>query len=398
MPSKRPGPPKNTPKSPPPPPPAPPKGGPGWSLLLYPLAVAGGLYVGTEAYPPLKDRLRDLYADTRVARAVETPEPPSEPRKRTRRKRPRRQSEVRPAGARPDGSRDSTPAEPAESRGNSGSSSTGEPSARTRDSKVSREQQDRRNSGGAAVPDSQPPAETPQVEVRPAEPLQGTSKAAEPAPEPGPKRLQGSGPQPVSPREVDRGAGRRREVSLTFDAGSDYRPVPEILEALSQEGVKATFFLTGEWVRRNPLTTRRIVAEGHELGNHSWNHPPFTSLTDDEIRDQLRRTETMIEQTAGRSSLPYFRPPLGARDRRVLGIIGSEGYYSVYWTLDSRDSVDRGITPDQIRERVVKGVQPGSIVLMHCGSQATADALPEILRGLRQKGLAQVPVGRLLTE
>lgn len=98
------------------------------------------------------------------------------------------------------------------------------------------------------------------------------------------------------------------------------------------------------------------------------------------------------------TSRPYFRPPLGDRDPRVRTIVGEEGFLTVYWTLDSRDSVDRGVTAAQIRERVLGKAAPGSIILLHCGSQATADALPAILEGLKTRGLNQVPVGRLLQE
>jgi peptidoglycan/xylan/chitin deacetylase (PgdA/CDA1 family) len=203
---------------------------------------------------------------------------------------------------------------------------------------------------------------------------------------------------PMPPTEVDRGTGRRREVAITFDAGADYRPARQILDALAAEGVKTTFFLTGEWVRKNPKTARRIAEEGHEIGNHSWNHPAFTKLTDAAIRDQLDRTETIIQDTTGKSSRPYFRPPLGARDSRVLQAVGREGFLTIYWTLDSRDSVDAGITAEQIQERVLGKVSPGSIVLMHCGSQASADALPAILRGLKAKGLTPVSIGHLLAD
>ncbi len=203
-------------------------------------------------------------------------------------------------------------------------------------------------------------------------------------------------PQPLPPTEIRKGLSRRPEVALTFDAGSDWKPVRKILETLSAERVQSTFFLTGEWVTQNPKSSRRIATEGHELGNHSWDHPAFTKLSDDQIGDQLRRTEAAIQAVTGKSTFPYFRPPLGDRDPRVLRAIGNQGYFSVYWTLDSRDSVDKGITAAQIRDRVLAGVQPGSIVLMHCGSQASADALPEILAGLKAKGLKAVPVSRLL--
>jgi peptidoglycan/xylan/chitin deacetylase (PgdA/CDA1 family) len=201
---------------------------------------------------------------------------------------------------------------------------------------------------------------------------------------------------PVPPVEIDRAATGRKEVALTFDAGADWKPARQILEELAAEGVKSTFFLTGEWVTQNPKTTRRIAAEGHEVGNHSWDHPPFTRLTDEQIADQLRRTDAVIQETAGVSSHPYFRPPLGDRDPRVRKAIGDQGFFTIYWTLDSHDSVKKGITAAEIRDRVLSKVAPGSIVLMHCGSQATADALPEILKGLRARGLTPVTVSQLL--
>lgn len=200
------------------------------------------------------------------------------------------------------------------------------------------------------------------------------------------------------PVEVDRGSTSRKEVALTFDAGADWKPVRKIVDTLAAEKIKTTFFLTGEWVKKNPRSTHLIADSGHELGNHSWNHPAFTGLSDEDIKDQLRRTDEIIHETVGRSTHPYFRPPLGARDTRVKRVVGNEGYMTIYWTLDSRDSVDKGITAEQIRDRVLTKTSPGSIVLLHCGSQATADALPEIIKGLREKGLSIVPVSRLLQQ
>jgi len=203
---------------------------------------------------------------------------------------------------------------------------------------------------------------------------------------------------PLPPTEIERGAGHRPEVALTFDAGSDWRPVKKILETLDAHQAKATFFLTGEWVEKNPKTTQLIAEAGHEIGNHSWNHPAFTHLPESEIRDQLRRTEAKISEVTGKSSHPYFRPPLGDRDARVRRLVGDEGFLTIYWSLDSRDSVDRGITADTIRERVLGKSRAGSIVLLHCGSQASADALGAILDGLEAKGLSQVSLSKLLQE
>lgn len=246
------------------------------------------------------------------------------------------------------------------------------------------------------------PADEPAVTVRtvPARPKPPVAATTEPTPvtatvtpPPAPGTV-----NPMPPTEIERGAGHRPEVALTFDAGSDWRPVKKILETLEAHQAKATFFLTGEWVEKNPKTTQLIAAAGHEFGNHSWNHPAFTRLPDSEIRDQVRRTDAKITEVTGKSSHPYFRPPLGDRDARVRRLIGDEGFLTIYWSLDSRDSVDKGITADTIRERVLGKSKAGSIVLLHCGSQASADALSGILDGFETKGLTQVPLSRLLQE
>jgi peptidoglycan/xylan/chitin deacetylase (PgdA/CDA1 family) len=242
------------------------------------------------------------------------------------------------------------------------------------------------------TPPRQQEREEPAVTIRSKERTDAPSAGNAPAVTP-------SGPvEALPPTEIERGGGSRPEVSLTFDAGAEWQPVKQILEALSAHDVKATFFLTGEWVGENPKTTRLIAAQGHEIGNHSWDHPAFTKLADNDIRDQLRRTEAKILEIAGRTSRPYFRPPLGDRDPRVRSIVGEEGFLTVYWSLDSRDSVDRGITSEQIRTRVVDQATAGSIILLHCGSRPTAEALPAILTGLKARGLTQVPLSALLRE
>lgn len=198
--------------------------------------------------------------------------------------------------------------------------------------------------------------------------------------------------------EIDRASTGRPEICLTLDAGADWKPASKILDTLQSEGVKTTFFLTGEWVKQNPRTTKRIADEGHEIGNHSWSHPDFTQLSESDIADQLDRTEAIVQGTTGKTSKPYFRPPLGARDDRVRRTVGENGYLSIYWTLDSHDSVQKGITAEEITDRVLKNAQPGSIVLLHCGSQATADALPGILAGLKERRLKPVMLSQLLTK
>lgn len=200
----------------------------------------------------------------------------------------------------------------------------------------------------------------------------------------------------ITDREVDRGSSSRKMVALTFDAGSSAEPTLRILEALAKHGVRCTFFLTGKWIERYPQIARQIVAEGHELGNHSWSHPPFTTLSDEQIREQLRQTEEIALRVCGSSTKPLFRPPYGDRDQRVRAVVAQEGYLTIYWTIDSLDSVKKGITPSEIFSRVTRLMRPGAIVLMHCGSDATADALPDLLEWLRREGYEAVTVSKLL--
>lgn len=200
----------------------------------------------------------------------------------------------------------------------------------------------------------------------------------------------------VTSREVSAGSPSERLVALTFDAGSSAHPVPAILQALAQYNVRSTFFLTGQWIERHPEAARQIAEAGHELGNHSWSHPPFTSLNNEQIREQLRRTEEIAQRVCGRTTKPLFRPPFGDRDERVRAVAAEEGYLTIYWSIDSWDSVKRDITSQEILQRVMRRVRPGAIVLMHCGSEATAQALPQLLRALEAQGYRAVTVSELL--
>lgn len=183
---------------------------------------------------------------------------------------------------------------------------------------------------------------------------------------------------------VQRGSTERPWIALTLDAGAGAAPTPRILKALRKRGITITFFLTGRWMRANPDLVRQMVADGHELANHTVNHPDLTTLDDDAIRRELSETEAILREIApGATTRPFFRPPYGAYNERVLRVALAEGYLPVYWTLDSLDSVGEPKTPEFLVERVTRKLNPddlrGAIILAHCGSDATADALPEIL-------------------
>ena len=199
---------------------------------------------------------------------------------------------------------------------------------------------------------------------------------------------------------VERGMTDRPLVALTFDAGSTAEPLPKLLQTLRDHHLKVTFFVTGFWVRENPVLLQQIVADGHELGNHSLTHPDMRHLDDMRIKHELLETERLVRNATGASTRPYFRPPYGAYNDRVLLAAENLGYLPVYWTLDCLDSVGAKKSPAFIADRVTHKLSReqmcGSIVLMHVDSMATADAVPEILSRFDEMGLAVVTVTQVL--
>lgn len=192
---------------------------------------------------------------------------------------------------------------------------------------------------------------------------------------------------------VSIGNTSRMMVSLTFDAGWDDGYGPLILDTLAANGVKASFGITGRWAELYPDTLRRMVNEGHNLINHSYDHPNFrdpsdsgTAFTREERWYQLDRTEQIVQDTAGGTTRPYFRPPFGAYDDSVNVDVGADGYaYNVMWTVDSHGWLGR--TAEEITQRCVDLAEPGAIYVLHLGSSSQdGPALQGIIDGLRAKG------------
>lgn len=194
------------------------------------------------------------------------------------------------------------------------------------------------------------------------------------------------------PQLVTRGRADQPWVALTLDAGAGSEPVASMLQTLRERGVTITFFLTGKWIRENPELTRQIVADGHEIANHTVNHPDLTGVDDDVIRSEVADTETLLREVVGEGATtkPFFRPPYGAYDKRVLNVVQGQGFLPIYWTLDSLDSVGEPKTAQFLLERVTAKLTPeqlrGAIILAHCGSAPTAEALPLILDRFAEMG------------
>lgn len=193
----------------------------------------------------------------------------------------------------------------------------------------------------------------------------------------------------IAPQEIERGPRGRKEIALTLDAGAEADSFPPLLAMLDRLNVRVTFFLTGQWVLRYPQYADMLAGSGHVTGNHSWAHPEYTRLTDAEMEQDLVMADNLLEERLGRSMKPFFRPPFGDRDARVLRILGQHGYRSVYWTLDTLDSMEPRKSPDFIVRRIVDRSDDqldGSIILCHVGYPETVEALPVIIAKLRARG------------
>ncbi len=202
-------------------------------------------------------------------------------------------------------------------------------------------------------------------------------------------------PYEVLNREVVRGDSGQPAVALTLDGGSVAAFTPAMLEILRQHEVQLTIFITGQFAERNPELVREMVADGHEIGNHSYAHPDFTELEDDAIRAELSRTEEIVNRVAGISTKPWFRFPFGARNSHVADVVAREGYRSIYWTIDTIDWREDA-TPALIMQRIRDRLGNGVIILAHLGSPQTLEALPAILTELDEQGYRIVKVSELL--
>lgn len=198
---------------------------------------------------------------------------------------------------------------------------------------------------------------------------------------------------------VQRGANRSA-VALTFDAGASSAPTQRILDTLAIKRVHVTFFLTGDWIRKNPELTRRIVTDGHEIANHSTSHPDFTTIDDTLIQQELTSMAHTLYETTATTPAPFFRPPFGAYNEHVLRTVIGNGYLPIFWTLDSLDSVGEPKTAAFLVDRLTNTLTAeqlnGAILLVHCGSQATADALPEILDTFAARGIIVTTLSQIL--
>jgi len=183
-------------------------------------------------------------------------------------------------------------------------------------------------------------------------------------------------------------------IAMTFDDGPQPQNTPRLLDMLRARNIKATFYMVGSNVDLYPQVVRRVVAEGHEIGNHSYTHRLFSKMSDSEIRTELTRTRDAVMHAAGVQPRT-LRPPYGGMLQRQREWVNAEfGYPIILWSVDPLDWKKPG--PSVVCARILSATTAGSIVLAHDLHGQTVDAMPATLDELLQRGFKFVTVSQLL--
>jgi peptidoglycan-N-acetylglucosamine deacetylase len=183
-------------------------------------------------------------------------------------------------------------------------------------------------------------------------------------------------------------------IAMTFDDGPSAENTPRLLEMLKQRNIKATFFLIGQNASSNPDLVRRILAEGHEIGNHSWTHPQLSKLSDDRVTAEITQTQDAIKDASGFTPT-LLRPPYGAITPRQREWIENRfGLNIILWSVDPFDWKRPGASV--ITQRILSQTRPGAIILSHDIHKQTVDAMPATLDALIAKGYKFATVSQLI--
>ena len=183
------------------------------------------------------------------------------------------------------------------------------------------------------------------------------------------------------------GDTQRKTIYLTFDEGYENGYSEKILDVLKEYDVKAAFFVTKSYIRDNTELIKRMVAEGHVVGNHSVTHPDMTTLTDEQIASEINDCAEYFKEITGQDMPHFFRPPEGVYSIHSLEQTQLQGYKTIFWSFAYGDwDVNKQPGKQAAYDMVMNNYHNGSIMLLHAVSQSNTEALPDIIKSLREKG------------
>jgi peptidoglycan/xylan/chitin deacetylase (PgdA/CDA1 family) len=175
---------------------------------------------------------------------------------------------------------------------------------------------------------------------------------------------------------------RKGQIALTFDDGPHPVHTPAVLSVLEHYGLKANFFLVGENAERHPHLVQQMVAQGHVVGSHSFDHADLTTLDLDAAKDNIVKGQKVVSELAGRSS-PFFRFPYGKSNDALQSFAFDQGLLCFFWDVDSHDWC--APDPAPVVQTVVDGLKGnGGIILLHDSVAVTAQALAKIVEQLAE--------------
>jgi len=189
----------------------------------------------------------------------------------------------------------------------------------------------------------------------------------------------------------------KKIIALTFDISwGNQTPMP-VIEILKENHIKCTFFLSGPWVKQYPDIAKQIQKNGHEIGSHGYRHINLSTLSKAEIKEEVMKAHKNIQEITGIQP-KLIRTPNGDYNDNVIEAIHEVNYEAIQWGTDSLDWMNPGV--NTIIERVTKKAHPGDIILMHASDtcKQTAEALPVIIKNLKEQGYEFVTVSELIKE
>lgn len=179
---------------------------------------------------------------------------------------------------------------------------------------------------------------------------------------------------------------QEKKIYLTFDEGYENGFTPQILDTLKEKNVKAVFFITLDFAKRQPELVTRMVQEGHVLGNHSCKHLSFPDMSLEDAAEDIRTLHDYVKSQFG-YKMYLFRPPMGEFSEQTLALAQSLGYKSVFWSFAYKDyDVDNQPITIEALDRITSAAHPGAIYLLHAVSQTNAEVLDEAIDNLRAAG------------
>ena len=189
----------------------------------------------------------------------------------------------------------------------------------------------------------------------------------------------------------------KKELFLTFDAGYENGHTAKILDTLKKHNVKATFFVVGNFIETSPDLVKRMVKEGHLVGNHTFTHPDMSEIaTEEAFHQELSKLEDLYEKTTGKKMKKYYRPPQGKYSESNLKMAKEMGYHTIFWSLAYVDWYESDQpTREEALEKMVPRIHPGAIVLLHSTSATNAQVLDELLTRWEEKGYSFKRVDQL---